>query len=57
MVAIVGNQFKVDRPIYEILQVLSISLLDKTSAREILTRSDYKNAKEQDPNQLRISGF
>ena len=57
MVAITGNQFKVDRPIYEILQVLSISLLDKTPVREILTRSDYKNVKEQNPNQLKISGF
>ncbi len=57
MVAITGNQFKIDRPIYEILQVLSISLLDKTPVREILTRIDYKNVKEQNPNQLKISEF
>lgn len=57
LVAIAGNQFKVDRPIYEILQVLSISLLDKTPVREILTRSDYKNVKEHNPNQLKISWF
>ncbi len=31
--ALVGNQLKVDRPIYEILQVRSISLLDKTPVR------------------------
>jgi transposase len=57
LVAIIGNKLKVDRPIYEILQILSISLLDKTPAREILTRCDYKNVKEQYNNQLKISGF
>jgi hypothetical protein len=57
LVAIIGNKLKVDRPIYEILQILSISLLDKTPVREILTRCDYKNVKEQNNNQLKISGF
>jgi len=57
LVAIIGNKLKVDRPIYEILQILSISLLDKTPVREILTRCDYKNVKEQYNNQLKISGF
>ena len=47
LVAIVGNKLKVDRPIYEILQILSISLLDKSPVREILTKCDYKNVKEQ----------
>jgi hypothetical protein len=57
LVAIIGNKLKVDRPIYEILQILSISLLDKTPVREILTKCDYKNVKEQNLNQLKISGF
>jgi hypothetical protein len=57
MVAIIGNTLKVDRPIYEILQILSISLLDKTSVREILTKCDYKDVKEQFNNQLLIRGF
>lgn len=57
LVAIIGNKLKVDRPIYEILQILSISLLDKTPIREILTKYDYKNVKEQNNNQLKISGF
>jgi hypothetical protein len=57
LVAIVGNKLKVDRPIYEILQILSISLLDKASIREILTKCDYKNVKEQNIRQLKISGF
>ena len=57
LVAIIGNKLKVDRSIYEILQILSISLLDKTPVREILTKCDYKNVKEQQTNQLKISGI
>jgi hypothetical protein len=57
LVAIIGNKLKAGRPIYEILQILSISLLDKSSIREILTKYDYKNIKEQNHIQLKISGF
>ena len=57
MVAIIGNKLKVDRKIYEILQILSISLLDKTPIREILTKCDYNNFKELQNKQLIISGF
>ena len=57
LVAIVGNKLKVDRKIYEILQILSISLLDKTPIKEILTKCDYKDVKEQSNKQLIISGF
>lgn len=57
LIAIIGNKLKVDRSIYGILQILSISLLDKTPVREILTDYDYKDVKEQLVKQLRISGF
>lgn len=57
LVAIIGNKLKVDRSIYEILQILSISLLDKTPIKEILTKCDYNNVKELQNNQLIISGF
>lgn len=57
LVAIIGNKLKVDRSIYEILQILSISLLDKTPIREILTKCDYNNVKEPKVKQLKISGF
>ncbi|MFZ0281889.1 MAG: IS4 family transposase [Bacteroidales bacterium] len=57
LVALVGNKLKVNRTIYEILQILSISLLDKTPVKEILTRCDYNNFKELKNNQLIISGF
>ena len=57
LVALVGYKLKVGRPIYEILQILSISLLDKAPVKEILTRCDYNNVKELKNNQLIISGF
>ena len=57
LVAIVGNKLKVGRSIYEILQIFSISLLDKAPIKEILTKCDYKYVKEQNINQLKISGF
>jgi len=57
LVAIIGNKLKVDRSIYEILQILSISLLDKTPIKEILMKCDYNNVKELQNKQLIISGF
>ncbi|MFP4489069.1 MAG: IS4 family transposase [Bacteroidales bacterium] len=57
LVALVGNKLKVDRSIYEILQILSISLLDKAPIKEILTKYDYKDVKELNNKQLIISGF
>lgn len=57
LVAILGNELKSKRSIYEILQILSISLLDKTSVKEILTKYDYKNIKELNDKQLKINGF
>uniref|UniRef100_UPI00397D6C72 IS4 family transposase n=1 Tax=Sinomicrobium sp. N-1-3-6 TaxID=2219864 RepID=UPI00397D6C72 len=57
LVVIIANTLKIERRIYEILQILSISLLDKTPVREVLTDCDYKNIKELKNNQLKINGF
>jgi len=57
LVAIIGNKLKVDRSIYEILQILSISLLDKMPINEILTEYDYTVDKDVNSKQLKISGF
>lgn len=54
MVTIVGNKLKADRSIYEILQILSFSLLDKSPVKEILNKCDYKNVKELNYKQLEI---
>jgi len=55
LVAIVGYDLKIDRSTYEILQVLGISLLDKTPVNELFTNIDYKDVNEQDYNQLLFS--
>lgn len=55
LVALVRNKLKVDRSTYEILQILSISLLDKTPINELLTNQDYKDVKELYDKQLKIS--
>lgn len=57
LVAIVGRDLKIEYSIYEILQILGISLLDKTPVRELLTNIDYKNVKEQNSNLLMDSLF
>jgi hypothetical protein len=55
LVAIIGNDLKIDRSTYEILQVLGISLLDKTPVKELFTNVDYKDVKELNYNQLLFS--
>jgi len=55
LVAIIGYDLKIDRSTYEILQVLGISLLDKTPVKELFTNIDYKDIKELNYNQLEIS--
>ena len=57
LVAIVGKELKIQRTTYEILQILGISLLDKTPVIELLTNNDYKNIKELDYKQLSLSLF
>jgi len=57
LVAIVGHDLKIDRSTYEILQVLGISLLDKTTVNELFTNTDYNNFKEHDYKQLKINLF
>jgi len=57
LVAIVGHDLKIDRSTYEILQVLGISLLDKTPVKELFTNVDYKDVKERNYNQLSINLF
>jgi hypothetical protein len=55
LVTIVGHELNIDRSTYEILQVLGISLLDKTPVIELFTNTDYKDVKEQNYKQLSLS--
>lgn len=57
LVSIIAKDLKINRSIYEILQILSASLLDKTLVNELLMKTDYNNVKELDSNQLEFSLF
>lgn len=57
LVAIIGYELKLDRSTYEILQILGISLLDKTPVKELFTNIEYNDVKELNCNQLSLSLF
>jgi len=57
LVTIVGHDLKINRSTYEILQILGISLLDKTPVLELFTSIDYKDVKELNYKQLSLSLF
>ena len=57
LVSIIGNELKISRSTYEILQVIGISLLDKTPVNELLANVDYKDVKLLNCNQLSLSLF
>ena len=57
LVAIVGHDLQIDRSTYEVLQILGISLLDKTPINELFTNIDTSNVKEQNYNQLSLNFF
>jgi len=57
LVSIVADKLKLERSTYEILQVLGISLLDKTPINELFMNIDNSNVKELNYNQLSLSLF
>ena len=46
LVAIVQHDMKIERSIYEVLQILSISLIDKTPLRDLFDKQNFNNVKE-----------
>ncbi len=47
LVAIVQKDMQLDRSAYEVLQILSISLTDKTHLRDLFDRTKFQNDKER----------
>lgn len=47
LVAIVQHDMKLDRSTYEVLQILSISLTDKTSLRELFDKTNFNDVNVQ----------
>ena len=54
LVAMVKAKLNSNLTTYEILQILSLSLLDKTPVKELINSSDLQNVKELFYNQLKI---
>jgi hypothetical protein len=54
LVSTIKSKLQLEKSTYEILQILSFSLIDKTPINELLTNQDYQNVKELYSNQLSI---
>ena len=54
LVAIVKKELKLERSLYEILQILSVALFEKTPISEVLSSTKYTNQNLTSPNQLSL---
>ncbi len=52
LVAIVKKRLKIERSLYTILQILSVSLFEKTPILQVLSTADYENDTPDNDNQL-----
>lgn len=57
LVSIFRNEQKIEQSIYEIIQILGISLLDKTPVNQLFNKYNYNNVNELKYNQLKINLF
>jgi hypothetical protein len=57
LVAIVKRRLKVDRSLYTILQILSLTLFEKTPILQALSLPDYTSLQEDRHNQLMLFNF
>ncbi len=57
LVTIVGSDLKINRSTYEILQILGVSLLDKTPVNELFEYSNVSHIEHLNCNQLEFSLF
>jgi hypothetical protein len=55
LVAIAKKKFMLKQSLYEILQILSISVLDKTPINELFQQTQLQYFKEQNANQLKMN--
>jgi hypothetical protein len=57
LVVIVKNKLKSTRSNYEMLQILSVALLDKIPSMELLSNPNYQDVKEKNYIQLNFDLF
>ena len=55
LVAIIKSQLQTKLSTYEMLQILSVSLFDKTQLNQLFQSRVYQNIIEQNGNQLKMS--
>lgn len=56
LIAIIKKRLKIELSLYTILQILSVTVLERMSILQILTNSDYSSNKPLSPNQLNLFG-
>jgi len=54
MVAIIKKRLNIEASLYTILQILSVSVFERTDLNQLLTFYDYKNRSATKPNQLNL---
>jgi hypothetical protein len=54
LVTIIKKRLNLDTSLYTILQILSLTLFEKTTINQLLTNADYKDILPLEPNQLNI---
>lgn len=54
MVAILKKQMKIEASLYSILQILSVSVFERTELNQLVTFSDYKSKATPKPKQLKL---
>jgi len=54
LVAIVKKRLKLDRSLYTILQILSVTMFEKTPILQVLSAPNYENDTSDDNNQLNL---
>jgi hypothetical protein len=54
LVAIIKSRLKLEQSLYTILQILSVTVFERTSLIRLLTNMDYKLEQPDDDNQLRL---
>lgn len=54
LVAIVRKRLGIERDLYTLLQILSVSLFEKTQLRLALSTADYKSTSQPESNQLQL---
>lgn len=55
LIAIIKSKLKLEKSTYEILQILGISLFDKTQLNQLLSNNKNQDVKEHDCNQLKLN--